>query len=181
MNMKLLWLALLLSSVLACNIGSMGGDGPNGDGDGYHTGDFFVRATVDGVAYEGNSQGTVFSEDPTTGATQLMLWPADTLQGYLFGWEGGETGSFDVTHADDMADMDGFLMYAAGGGGSWVSNSGSVEIDTWEEHTPDNGADYRIGFIGGTFEAELEDLYGADGAISIVNGEFFSMVSTTGQ
>ena len=29
----------------ACQIGPMGDDKPDNDGDGYHTGDFFVQAT----------------------------------------------------------------------------------------------------------------------------------------
>lgn len=37
----------------------------------------------------------------------------------------------------------------------WVSSSGSLTIDSWEEHVPEFAGDPIIGTIRGQFESEL--------------------------
>ncbi len=61
--------------------------------------------------------------------------------------------------------------------GTSASTSGTLTIDSWEEHAPENDADTRVGFIGGTFSSELEGVLGSTASVTISDGEFFSMVS----
>jgi len=146
----------------------LGGGGGDDDDD-----PTFVQASVGGATYQGNSQGVVYNEaaDPT----ELMLWPADALSGYAWGWEPGETGVFTLSSGEValavlyFIDPDSSVQF--------VSDSGTFTIDEWEEHTPDNAADTRLGYIAGTFEGTFVE-YAGSATIEVTGGTYYSMVSS---
>ena len=137
-------------------------------------GDTWVRATIDGQGYEGNSQGVVWYRS----ATMLQLFPGDVLEGTVSGWAEGDTGSWD-TAFDAEADAGTWLQYMPEGV-TWVSASGTFTVDNWEAHTPENSYDPILGYITGTFEGSLTCYMGCDGAaatVEITGGDYRSMVS----
>ena len=155
----------------------LAGCGGLADPEGYHTGDFYVTATAAATAYEGESQGVVYM-GMQEGLAWTMLWPADRLEGYLFGWEPGETGSFDLSYDPeaDPVDGGGYLFWTDDAGGTYASRSGSLEVASWESHEPENSYDLILGYIEGIFSGTVEGISGTTGEVEITDGAFFSMV-----
>ena len=138
-------------------------------------GEFYVTATVDGEPYEGDSQGARYTQAGTP--TELMLWPADELSGYLFGWAAGATGSWTLSSGDTP---DAVLYWFDSAMAQHISDTGELSIDTWTLHEPENAADERIGFITGTFHGSFSTLDGGS-VVEITDGEFHSMVTSAGR
>jgi len=160
---------LLLPLLLGCPDTAPGtGDDDDDDADD----EYQVVATVDGEAYEGNSQGAVFMDFGDT--TELLLFPADAISGSIFGWMPGDMGSWQLTDGDDFEAM---LIYIDGSSSQYTSSSGTFVIDTWEENTSGTTADPRIGFITGTFEGTFTEFGGTD-TVEVTGGQFNSMVTS---
>ncbi len=163
--LALLTLPLL---VLGCPDTSPGGDDDDDDaGD-----EYVVVATVDGEAYEGNSQGAVFMDYGET--TELMLWPADAISGSVMGWMPGDTGSWQLTDGDDFEAM---LIYIDGASTQYTSSSGTFVIETWEDNVEGGATDPRMGFMTGTFEGTFTE-FGGTATVEITGGQFDSMVNS---
>ncbi|MFH1468676.1 MAG: hypothetical protein ABIO70_30075 [Pseudomonadota bacterium] len=141
-------------------------------------GEDFVRATIDGEAYSDGGGAAFFaSSDPAW----LLLFPAEQLQGSVLGWTEGQTGAWDLAFEEACEDDCNWLQYQVGGA-TWVSASGSLTIDAWTAHTPENEFDARIGTIEGTFSSSLSCWMGCDtteGTIEITDGSFRSIVVQT--
>ncbi len=141
-----------------------------GCGDGAPTPDVtvFVRATVDGEAYEGGSTGAVWYGAEAT--PSLDLWPADALQASLLAsWSPGDTGSYALGD-DDAAEA--MLVWIPEAGQEYCSTSGTLTVDTWNstEEAP------IIGTISGTFAGTLEGCLGVEGAVEVTDGRYASLV-----
>lgn len=171
--MRTLWLTIAMTACLAlgaCPANTDDDDAGGGDDDDDPT---FVEATVGGATYEGNSQGAIYNEasDPP----ELMLWPADALSGYVWGWEPGETGTFTLSSGEGalavlyFIDPDSSVQY--------VSDSGVFTIDEWQENTPENAADTRLGWIAGTFEGSFTE-YAGSTTLEIIGGSYYAMVGS---
>jgi hypothetical protein len=160
----LAWLILPLA-LMGCPDTSPGaGDDDDADDE------YQVVATVDGEAYEGNSQGAVFMDYGDS--SELMLWPADAISGSVLGWMPGDTGSWQMTDGDDFEAM---LIYIDDASSQYTSSSGTLVIDMWEDN--DGGsADPRIGFITGTFEGTFTE-FGGTATLEVTQGQFDSMVT----
>jgi len=169
-NLLYTLLSAICLALLACPATDDDDDIGGGDDDDDPT---YIEATVGGATYEGNSQGVVFNG--AAEPTELMLWPADALSGYVFGWEPGETGTFTLSSGDGalavlyFIDPDSMVQF--------VSDSGAFTIDAWEEHTPENAADTRIGWISGTFEGSFTE-YAGSATLEVSGGSYYSMVSS---
>lgn len=139
--------------------------------------DLFVLATIDGEAYEGNVEGAhLFASDPGW----LLLFPSDLLQGSVYGWTEGETGTWDAVFEEACEDDCTWLQYQLGGA-TYVSATGSISIDAWEDHEPDNAADVILGYAEGGFEGSLSCWMGCEGAaetVEITDGTFRVRVNT---
>jgi len=133
--------------------------------------DYFVTATIDGELYEGSVGGAhLFDGDPGW----LLMFPSDALQGSIYGWEPGETGSW-ATVFEEACETDCTWLQYAVGGATYVSSSGSIAIDVWNEHDPGNEFDTRIGYAEGGFEGTLSCWMGCEGAaetVEITDGAF---------
>ncbi len=162
---------LSLSLLFACGatLSACGAGGSFGGSD-YGSEDFFVTATVDGGTYVGDSQGAVYYGESEP--TYLMLWPSDNLSGYLFNWAPGDQGLW--TLSDDLESADAYLAWFDTEMNSYVSVTGSLSIDSWEEHIPENSADTLLGYISGSFDGSFMGTVG--GTVTIEDGSFFSMV-----
>lgn len=134
--------------------------------------DYHVSATVDGVPYEGNSKGAVFTEAAGDTPSQLMFFPADPISGNLYGWTLGETGTWDLSSDGSTPAM---LMYIDGTT-QYVSSSGTLKIKSWLANVAENPADPRLGFIGGSFEGSFAS---TGGTVEVSGGSFYSMVTRT--
>jgi hypothetical protein len=138
--------------------------------------DLFVTATIDGALYEGSVEGAhLFDGDPAW----LLLFPSDPLQGSIFGFAAGETGSWDAVFEEACETDCTWLQYAVGSA-TYVSSTGSITVDQWEEHEPDNEFDTRIGTAEGSFEGTLSCWMGCEGAaetVEITDGVFRVRVS----
>jgi hypothetical protein len=143
---------------------------PGDDDDDDADDEYEVVATVDGEAYEGNSQGAVFMDYGET--TELMLWPADAISGSVLGWMPGDTGSWQLTDGDDFEAM---LIYIDDASTQYTSSSGTFVIDSWEENNG-GATDPRIGFISGTFEGTFTE-FGGTATLEVTGGQFDSMVT----
>ena len=135
------------------------------------SGEYYVRALVDGQSYQGGSQGGAYNAD--VDPTELMLWPADAISGYLWGWAPGTTGSWTLS---DAAGSEALLFYFDDAMNQYASTSGTLTFDSWQDHLPDNSADSRIGFIRGTFSGSFYDEL-TGGTVEVTEGEFYSMVT----
>ena len=166
-TLAILW--LLLPLLAGCPETGPGGGDDDDDAAGE---DYKVVATVDGEAYEGNSQGAVYMDYGDS--TELMLFPADPISGSIFGWMPGDTGSWQLT---DVEPLEAMLVYIDDASTSYTSSSGTIVIDTWEENTEGNSADPRIGFMTGTFEGTFTE-FGGTATVEVTGGQFNSMVTT---
>lgn len=155
-------MTLLLPLLLAC--------GGKDDFD-YHTGDFYVRALVDGVDYEGSSQGGTWLHD-ASGATELLMFPADPITGSFFDWAPGDTGELPLSDQEPLVSV----MFYLEGSAAFTSASGVFEIETWEENPGFGGADPRLAVMGGTFEGSFRAV-GEERTVEITEGEFFSLIT----
>lgn len=164
--LPLLTLPLVL---LGCPDTSPGG---GADDDDDADDEYQVVATVDGEAYEGNSQGAVFMDHGDT--TELMLFPADAISGSVMGWMPGDTGSWQLTDGDGFEAM---LIYIDDASSQYTSSSGTFVIDTWEDNTEGGAADPRIGFITGTFQGTFTE-FGGEATVEVTGGQFHSMVTS---
>jgi hypothetical protein len=139
--------------------------------------DFFVHATIDGEAYTGDVEGAhLFSSEPAW----LLLFPSDELQGSIYGWSAGETGSWDTVFEEACEDDCTWLQYQLGSA-TYVSAAGTITIDSWTDHAPENEFDARIGFARGGFEGSLACWMGCEGAaetVEITDGAFYVQVTT---
>ncbi len=140
--------------------------------------EFYVRATIDGEAYEGDVGGAhLFDTEPGW----LLLFPSDALQITLYDWSDGETGSWDLLYDDACETGCAWLQYQLGTA-TYVSDSGTLAIDGWTDHEPDNAYDMRLGFASGTFDSTLSCWMGCDGApetVQITDGEFYVQVAAS--
>ncbi len=138
--------------------------------------DLFVDATIDGALYEGNVEGAhLFDGDPAW----LLLFPSDALQGSLFSYAAGETGSWDLAFEEACETDCHWLQYTVGQT-TWVSSTGTLSIDVWEDHEPENEFDTRIGTAEGSFDSVLSCWMGCEGAadtVEITDGAFRVRVS----
>ncbi len=138
--------------------------------------DLFVNATIDGADYEGSVEGAnLFPSDPSW----LLLFPSDPLQGSIFGYVAGETGSWETVFEEACETDCTWLQYAVGSA-TYVSSSGSIAIDVWTDHEPENEFDARIGYAEGTFAGTLSCWMGCEGAaetVEITDGVFRIQVS----
>jgi hypothetical protein len=152
--------ALFLLSLLALS-GCFGGEEE----------DLFVTATIDGALYEGSVEGGhLFSSEPAW----LLLFPSDLLQGSVFGYVAGETGSWDTVFEEACETDCSWLQYQLGSA-TYVSSSGTISIDTWTDHEPENEFDARLGYAEGGFEGTLSCWMGCEGAaetVEITDGAF---------
>ena len=158
---------LPLVSILLCAACFDGGEG-----------DYFVEATIDGEAYEGNVGGAhLFQAEPSW----MLFFPSDLLQIGVYGWAGGETGSWDLVFEEGCEEGCSWALYQLGTA-TYVSDSGTLTIDEWEDHEPDNAADTRIGYAGGTFDSTLSCWMGCEGAaetVEITDGAFYVQVAAS--
>jgi hypothetical protein len=137
------------------------------------TSGIFISATVDGLPYQGSSQGAVYIGTDGETESELMMFPADEFSGTLIGWEPVVTGTFIMSTEEGS---EAIFSYVDGANGQYASTSGEMSIDTWQDHNPDNAADTRLGYMGGSFAGTFTRLSGAD-TIEITDGSFFVMVT----
>jgi len=142
--------------------------------------DLFITATIDGALYEGNAEGAhLFTSDPAW----LLLFPSDVLQGSVFGYVAGDTGTWDTVFEEACETDCTWLQYTVGST-TWVSSSGSISIDVWNDHDPENELDARIGYAEGGFEGTLSCWMGCEGAaetVEITDGAFRVQVSESAE
>ena len=138
--------------------------------------DLYVSATIDGALYEGSVEGAhLFTTDPAW----LLLFPSDLLQGSIYSYTAGTTGSWDTAFEEACETDCTWLQYQLGSA-TYVSSSGSITIDVWNDHDPDNEFDARIGYAEGSFEGTLSCWMGCEGAeetVEITDGVFRVQVS----
>ena len=126
--------------------------------------DLFVSATIDGQAYEGSVEGAhLFTTEPAW----LLMFPSDVLQGSIYSYTAGETGSWDTVFEEACETDCTWLQYTVGTA-TYVSSSGSISIDTWTDHEPDNEYDVRIGYAEGGFDGTLSCWMGCEGVAEMV-------------
>jgi hypothetical protein len=161
---RFIGVAVALVAVAACNTDKDTDTDDNGQ-------ETFISATVDGVPYEGESQGCAFTNHGD-GTSELLVWPADRISGSVLDWFPGDTESFALTATEPL---EALISYFTESSVQYVGTSGEFRVDTWEPHTPENAADPLIGYIGGSFHGTFTEFAGTD-TVEITNGTYYSRV-----
>lgn len=134
--------------------------------------DTWVRATIDGQVYErAPAEGVLHTY---WRPNHLQMFGEGELNAVLFGWrdEGVQSWSFFPIVDNESSGM----FWWPAGGVQWWSISGTFEITRFEDN-PDHGAsDDRMGWIEGTFDAQLREVLDPGGTIAIDDGAFRALI-----
>jgi hypothetical protein len=114
----------------------------------------WVRATIDGAAYEQSSGLALLHVDWSP--NHIQMFSGLDLSAVLFGWEGDEYQLWKLIPITGEGTSGVFWTDADTH--QWMSISGYVEFASFEENPLYGGADRRIGWAEGTFQATLEDV-----------------------
>jgi len=134
----------------------------------------WVVAEVNGDHYSGHDEGGTLFEDLCP--NHLQLWSDDQMAAVLFDWPVGAPRTWALGPPGGWGVPNLYWYDMDVSTWAWISTSGTFEIATFEANPEHSAEDLRLGWIGGTFEAVLENLLGGP-TVTITNGMFRALVT----
>ncbi len=114
----------------------------------------WVQATIGGVPYESpNGLALLYVY---WSPNHIQMFSGQNLNAVVFGWEGGDFQRW-ILQPITGEGISG-LFWTDESNHQWMSVAGSFEITSFEHNPLYGGADRRIGWAEGSFEAVLEDI-----------------------
>ncbi|MBN1336176.1 MAG: hypothetical protein JXB39_09460 [Deltaproteobacteria bacterium] len=144
------------------------GDDTGDDTGGESSAETWVRAIIDGVAYERSAAESLLLVD--WHPNRIQVFSGDNLNAVVYRWEGNGYQSWALQPIEEEKDPG--LFWWPHGGVQWWSIDGVFEITRFEKNPRYGPGDHRIGWAEGTFEATLSDVLTGRNTLEVEDGAY---------